>query len=145
MAKRASRPKGFREVQAPFVGPDQGLASLFADYGFACAFTGADLRAEAEADARGYVVAIGDNPATTDPTRLIPASLDAIHAFERGHLTLGLDYNFLVDLERISPEFLETLNPIGRLRLPASAAGRPSQQALAAHRDAFVAGTLSRD
>jgi hypothetical protein len=143
MAKPPRRPKAFREVQAPFVSADHG--DLFAAYGRACAFTGADLRVEAAADPRGYLLAIGDDPATSDPTRLIPASLDAIQAYERGHLTLGPRYNFLIDLERIDPEFLEALNPIGRLRLPRATALRPSLAVLAAHRAAFAAGAFPPD
>ena len=57
------------------------MASLFAAYGFVCAFTGKDLRAEAVADPRGALLILGPDPLTTDPTLLIPASLDAIHAY----------------------------------------------------------------
>lgn len=145
MAKRKpKRGKGFRETQQPFQ-PAIGLDGIYAAYGFACAFTGVDLSAEAKADPRGYLLAIGDDPMTTDATHLLPACIDAIRAYERGHLALGPRYNFLVDLEQIDPELLEQLNPIGRLRLPRARSLRPSLAALAAHRDAFAAGRFATD
>ncbi|HVY51135.1 MAG TPA: hypothetical protein VHA07_06185 [Devosia sp.] len=113
---------------------------IFQSYGFACAFTGRSLRAEADVDPRGYLLDIGARPPSSDPTLLIPASLDAIHAYERGHLALGPRYEFLANLATISPELLEALNPIGRLALPADASLRPSPAALTAHLIAFLRG-----
>jgi hypothetical protein len=129
------------EAPARFVGaPPSG--GIHAAYGFVCAFTGRDLSAEARIDPRGALLVLGADPLTNDPTLLIPATLDAIHAYERGHLALGHRYNFLVDLERIDPEFLLTLNPIGRLRLPDDPAHYPSIGALTAHLVAFAAGRI---
>ena len=68
------------------------LAPLFEAYGHACAFTGRSLRAEAAADPRGYLLNIGSDPLTVDPTLLIPASLEAIHAYERGELSPSPDH-----------------------------------------------------
>jgi hypothetical protein len=116
-----------------------------ARYGFVCAFTGHDLRAEAAADPHGALLVLGADPHTDDPRLLIPATIDAMHAFERGHLALGHRYNFLVDLERIDPEFLLTLNPIGRLRLPDNPDHHPSIGALTAHLVAFSAGRIPRE
>ena len=116
---------------------------MFGAWGHACAFTGKDLRAEAAADPRGYLLVLGPDPLTTDPTLLIPASLDAIHAYERAHLALGPRYNFLVDLETIDPELLERLNPIGRLTAPSDPAFYPSQAALTPHLIAFMRGRSS--
>lgn len=135
---KPKRPRGFKETQARIAADP--LATLFAAYGHACAFTGQDLRAEATVDPRGYLLVLGPDPLTTDPTLLIPASLDAIHAYERNHLALGPRYNFLVDLETIDPEFLERLNPIGRLTAPADPAIYPSQAALTPHLIAFMRG-----
>jgi hypothetical protein len=132
------RPRGFSEAQARFTADP--LAALFAAYGSACAFTGRSLAAEAAADARGYLLTLGDNPLTLDPARLIPACLEAIHAYERGHLALGPRYNFLVDLETIDPELLEALNPIGRLILPADPSLHPSQAAMTGDLVAFMRG-----
>jgi hypothetical protein len=134
--RKADRPKGFREVQQQL----GGVARLHAAYGYACAFTGCDLRAEATADPRGCLLVLGADPHTQDPAQLIPACLEAIHAYERGYLALGPRYNFLVDLERIDPELLEALNPIGRLNLPPDPALRPSQAALTPHLIGFVRG-----
>jgi hypothetical protein len=136
----ARKPKGegFDEARGGFA--VDALESVFASYDHACAFTGADLRAEMAADARGYLLNLGDNPLTEDRTMLIPATLDAIHAVERGHLAIGPRYNFLVDLEQIDPEFLERLNPIGRLNLPPDPAARPSLAALTPRLVAFATG-----
>jgi hypothetical protein len=115
-------------------------AAIFAAYSVACAFTGQSLTAEAAADPRGYLLDIGSHPPSSDPTLLIPASLDAIHAYERGHLALGPRYEFFANLAVISPELLEALNPIGRLTLPADPGFVPSQAALTAHLIAFLRG-----
>lgn len=139
MAARKPRPpKGLSEAQGAFR-VDVALEDIFAAYGHACAFTGRDLSAEARADPRGALLVLGDDPLTADPTLLIPAGLDAIYACEQRHLALGPRYNFLVDLATIAPEFLESLNPIGRLRLPSDPVFLPSRIALARRRDAFTA------
>jgi hypothetical protein len=131
-----AQPPGFREVQQPL----DVLTRIHHGYDFACAFTGRNLRAEATADPRGYLLNIGADPLTTEPSLLIPACLDAIHAYERGQLALGPRFNFLVDMETIDPEFLEALNPIGRLSLPQDPALRPNPAALTANLVAFVRG-----
>jgi hypothetical protein len=140
------RPKGFRDVQGQrqFTSPDV-LSALFERYGFACAFTGTNLGREAEADPRGYLLNLSDDPDTLDPTLLIPATLDAIFAFEHGHLALGPTYNFLANLERIAPEFADKLNAIGRLRLPSDPSFYPSQSALTPHLVAFTSGRKPRE
>jgi hypothetical protein len=138
---RRRPPKGLEEGQTGrFVAAPTSLAEIFAAYGDACAFTGRDLSKEAAADPRGYLLNLGTNPDSLDAGELIPATLDAIFAFERGHLTIGQRYNLLVDLERIDPELLEALNPIGRLRLPESPAFHPSQVKLTPHLLAFATG-----
>jgi hypothetical protein len=131
---------GFEEVQAPFTAEVIDLSAIFAAYDFRCAFTGQDLSVEAEADPVGWLLRLTSGSA--GPTELIPANADAIYAFERGHLAIGPRYNFLVDLSTISPEFLERLNPIGKLTLPKSAALYPSTAALKAHRDEFAEGFI---
>lgn len=135
-SRKPKQPRGFREIQQPL----DVLTPIHAAYGFACAFTGRDLRAEASADPRGYLLNIGADPRTTEPALLIPACLDAIYAYERGHLALGPRYNFLVDLETIDPEFLQALNPIGRLTAPSDPSFHPSQSALTPHLIAFMRG-----
>ncbi|GEM_PF-2922161 len=135
----ARRPRGFRETQGRFVGATP-FAGLFAAYGTRCAFTGEDLSAEAATDPRGYLLNLSDDPLTEAWAALVPACLDAVYAFEQRHLTLGPRYNFLVDLARISPEFLSRLNPSGRLRLPADPALHPPRAVLAPHLIAFASG-----
>jgi hypothetical protein len=141
--RKSKRPRGFGEAQPRSLVAADPLAALFEAYGFACAFTGKNLRAEAAADPRGYLLNIGSDPLTVDPTLLIPASLDAIHAYERGHIALGPRYNFLVDMETVAPELVEALNPIGRLKLPSDPALHPSQSAMTAHLIAFMRGRPS--
>jgi hypothetical protein len=139
--RKPKRERGFKETQARIAADP--LASVFAAYGFVCAFTGRDLRAEASADPRGYLLNIGSNPLATDSALLIPACLDAIHAYERGYIALGPRYNFLVDMETIDPELLEALNPIGRLAAPSDPSFYPSQAAMTGHLIAFMRGRTS--
>ena len=136
--RKPKRPRGFKEAQARLA--VEPLASVFAAYGHTCAFTGKDLHAEAGADPRGYLLNIGSDPLTADPVLLIPACLEAIHAYERGHLALGPRYNFLVDMETIDPELLEALNPIGRLTVPSDPSFYPSPAAMTSHLIAFIRG-----
>lgn len=131
--------KAFEETQAPFTGRAPDLAATFAAYDFHCAFTGDDLHAEAAVDPLGALLLLTGRPARS---AMVPACLDAIYAYEHGHLALGPRYNFLVDLERIDPEFLERLNPIGRLALPEDAALHPPQALLKAHREAVAEGLI---
>ncbi len=137
---RPRKARGFGEAQAPFQVGQRSLAALFEAYGFACAFTGKNLRAEVAADPHGSVVRL--DGAVTMPGTVIPACLDAIHAFERGHLSIGTRYEFLVALDRIDPEFLERLNPIGRLSLPADPRFNPDAALLAVQRAKFAEGLL---
>ena len=58
----------------------------------------------------------------------------AAQAFRRGHVTIGPEYELIVDLSRIDPELLERLNPLGRLNLPGAEVGRPDKAALEFHR-----------
>ncbi len=140
--RRPKKARGFREVQAGFAGTVLPEAILAA-YGYKCAFTGTSLEREAAIDPLGSLLRLTPpNEPATSPDVLIPATADAIYAYERGHLALGARYNFLVDLETISPEFLETLNPIGRLTLPEDERYYPSTTVLAAHREAFAAGRI---
>lgn len=140
----ARRPGGFDDAQGPLGSDAMALEALFAAYDRACAFTGQPLGVEARVEPRGYLLNLSDNPLTTDPTLLIPATLDAIFAVERGHLAIGPRYNLLVDLERIDPELAERLNPIGRLRLPEDSALRPSLGAMTPHLIAFATGRRQR-
>jgi hypothetical protein len=133
-------PAGFDEAQTPFGRSDTDLYALFVAYDFRCAFTHADLTAEIKADPlqallrlRGASNAIGD---------VIPATLDAIYAFERGHIALGPDYEFIVALDRINPEFLGTLAPTGRLKISGSQKYYPRKSLIQAHRRNMVEGRL---
>jgi len=134
--------QGFDEAQGRFAA--DALSSVYAAYGNVCAFTGTDLRILSAADPLGYMLNLSGDPLTTDRTLLIPATHDAVKAFEKRHLALGPNYNFLVDLEAIDPEFLERLNPIGRLRLPSDPSFAPSMTALTPHLVAFASGRRTR-
>jgi len=141
LARRPGKRGRFDEAQAPFAGPALDLSAIYATYQHRCAFTGVDLSAEAAADPLGTLLNLTPTAAAA-PGRVIPASLDAIYAYERGHLAIGPRFEFLVALDRISPEFLERLNPTGRLSLPDDAAFHPNAALLKAHRDAFAKGFI---
>jgi hypothetical protein len=128
--------KGFGEAQAPFGSGTDELNAVFAAYGFACAFTGIDLTAEAAADPEGVLLNL--TRLQPRPNERIPACLEAIFAYERGHMAIGPAFNLLVDLSRIDPEFLARLNPGGRLTLPRIEALYPPSALLKAHRDEFA-------
>lgn len=130
MGQEPRKPKGFDEAQLRFEA--EVRTSCYAAWDYACGLTRRDLQAEAASDPQGYLINLSSTGAYTDPTLLIPATLDAIYAFEQGHIAIGPRYNFLVDMERINPEFLESLNPIGRLHLPSNPAFLPSLTALSA-------------
>ena len=143
-ARRAGRGRGFREAQSPFAAQTVELSAIFAAYGFRCAFTGADLRREAAADPLGALLRLSPSatPQFSSADSFIPACADAIWAYERGHLAIGTRFEFLVALDVLSPEFLERLNPLGRLDLPADPAFYPNLEALATHRQAFAEGLV---
>ena len=141
--RKARKPRGLGEASGTFVAADS-LAAIFDSYDNSCAFTGRSLLAEAAADPRGYLINLSSDPASTNPTFLIPASLDAIFAFERGHMALDPNYEFLTNAARINPEFADELNAIGRLRLPADPRYYPSQAALTPHLIAFATGRRQR-
>lgn len=141
MARRPGKRGDFAEAQSAFVGAALALDSIHAAYGYRCAFTGADLRAEATADPvlpLLRLVPSGD----VSPTTAIPACADAIYAYERGHLALGSRLEFLVALDRIAPELLGILNPIGRLSPPSDPAFLPNAALLKAHREEFAEGFI---
>jgi hypothetical protein len=138
--RKPRRPRGFGEAQAPFGKADTGLYALFVAYDFRCAFTSADLTAEIKADPLQAMLRL--NGASNKVGDVIPACLDAIYAFECGHLALGPDYGFIVAMNRISPEFLEALLPSGGLKLPAQAKFRPRKSLIGKHRRAMVEGKL---
>lgn len=140
MARALRRSKGFSEAQAQFAGP-AALSTIFGAFGYRCAFTGVDLRAEAGADPLGWLLRLAPSGPPM-PGNVLPACADAIYAFERGHLGIGSRFEFLVALDRIDPEFLERLNPVGRLILPADPALHPDAALLKAHRDEFVEGFI---
>jgi hypothetical protein len=97
-----------------------------------------NLSAEILADPYGAVVRL--RGASNMPGDIIPACLDAIHAFERGHLSLGRRAEFLVAKDVIDPELEERLRPIGRLELPTDHAFHPDPELLRRHRSEFLEG-----
>ena len=132
--------KGFGEAQAQFVTP-AALLAILAAYDYRCAFTGEDLTAEAQADPLVALLRL-NGAAPIAPGNVIPATLDAIHAFERGHLAIGPRFEFLAALDRIDPEFIERLNPVGRLTLPTDPTFYPDAALLKAHREEFAEGFI---
>lgn len=140
VSRKPHRPEGLEESQAPFVGAALDLRAILEAYDYRCAFTGTDLRDAGTADPAGALLRL--TSLDPRPNELLPATPDAIFAFERGHLAIGPSMNFLVDLARISPELLEQLNPSGRLRLPHTQALYPPSALLKAHREEFAEGLI---
>lgn len=134
-----AKPKGLAERQAPFA-PALDLAAIFAAYGFRCAFTSADLTKAAQIDPLGNLLRLG--PGDPDFANALPATEDAIFAYERGHLAIGTRRQFLVALDVIDPEFVDKLNPIGRLNPPEHGPG-PDPRLFKSHREAFAAGLIA--
>jgi hypothetical protein len=135
----ARGPSGFAEAETRFEASPLDRVSLqsivLAAYSNICAFTGVPLMSTTADDAHAPIVAIrplasGGSPA---PHNFIAATYSARLAFEAGHLTVGPDFEFIAALDKIDPELLDILNPIGRLRLPALSAA-PDEDALAFHR-----------
>ena len=141
MAQKSGRRGRFDEAQAPFAGAALDLGPVFVAYGNRCAFTGADLSGRAASDPLGVLLDLAP-AAPMAAGRLIPAMPDAAYAYERGHLALGSRFEFLVALDRIDPELLERLNPIGRLAMPADPAFAPDSRLLKAHREQFAEGLI---
>ena len=56
-------------------------------------------------------------------------------AFRSGHISVGPGWELIADLSRVDPELLERLNPIGRLRLPATEVSRPDPDLMRFHRE----------
>ena len=142
LSRKKKQPAGLDEIQAGFVNVAALLPKLFDAYGGRCAFTGEALGEAISRDPSGVLLHLAPGTGTILGDDAIPACPDAIFAFERGHLALGERYEFLVALDRISPEFLDRLNPIGRLTLPSEAGLLPDPRMLAAHRADFAAGRI---
>ena len=144
MAKPPSRSKAFDEIQAPFAGA-AGLRDFFEAYGYACAFTGADLSRGIAADPLLAVVRLSslDAPAHLHFDLMLPAIPEAAYAYERGHLAIGPRFNFLLDWSRIDQTFARRLTD--SLRLPTSPEFMPNLHALREHREAFAAGAFPSD
>ena len=100
--RKAKKPRGLGEASGTFVAADS-LAAIFDAYDNSCAFTGRSLLAEAAADPRGYLINLSSDSASTDPTFLIPASLDAIFAFERAHMAHKPKNEYLKNPARKNP------------------------------------------
>ena len=135
----ARNPGGFSEGQSPFGGAAR-LFAIHSAFECKCAFTGIDLTEAVSKDPAGTLLFLDAN--ASEPGTAITASMEAIHAYERGHLAIGPRYEFLAALDRIDPEFLERLNPIGRLPLPADPLFYPNAALLKIHREAFAEGFI---
>ena len=133
--KKPRRRRVLKEQQSSFRPATVTPNDVFAAWEFRCAFTGADLTEEAKADPFGALLrlVIPDDPSLLPPGSAIPACLDAIWAYEQGHLSIGSRGEFVVALDVISPEFLEALNPIGRLTPPRDEQHQPDRRILDAH------------
>ena len=129
------RRRALKEAHSAFRHASAAADEVFAAWDFRCAFTGVDLSREAKVDPYGALLRlqIPEDPTLLPPGSAIPACLDAIWAYEQGHLGIGGRGEFIVAMDVISPEFLETLNPIGRLTPPSDEHHQPDRRILDAH------------
>lgn len=70
---------------------------------------------------------------------ILPLVDAAWRAFLNLDLTIGPNYEIIVDASRIDPELAEQLNPSGRLIVPDEPLRQPDAQSLAWHRAQFFA------
>ena len=115
----------------------QLYTSVLANYGYACAMTGAQFAPPPDFMHDELQLA-AIRPLTSGGmlhvSNFLCLETAAADAFRQGHISVGKSYGLIVDLSRIDPELLERINPLGRLRLPASEIARPDEAALAYHR-----------
>lgn len=122
----------------------QLYSSVLSNYGFACAMTGAQF-APPEDFLHDELQIAAIQPLSKGGalhvSNLLCLDQEAAGAFRRGHVTIGPGYELLVDLSRISPELLDRLNPLGKLRLPAVDIAYPDSRAITFHRNhVFLVG-----
>lgn len=115
--------------------PDTLRGLVFAAYGHRCAFTGLSERYRlAPPDSIGLVpIRPRLEGGSGRATNFLPMSAGARRAWSEGHMMLGRRLEIVVSLDRIDPELLERMNPLGRLAAPADAALGPDPEALRYH------------
>lgn len=116
----------------------QLYASVLADYGYACAMTGAQFGPPQDflhEDLQLAAIRPLPSGGALHVSNFLCLQTTAAEAFRQGHIGVGPSYQLIADLSRIDPELLEQINPSGRLRLPVSEIARPDAAALAFHRD----------
>jgi predicted restriction endonuclease len=138
--------RGLEEAPAPFLPVVPTVAQLTAiyrnvleAYGWTCALTGEPFDPTDSLHPLLQVTAIRPlrEQGMAEETNFIAMTLEASHAFERGHVTVGADMGIIVDVATIDRAFVDKLR--GVLRSPA---GRPPDpEALRWHRIARFAST----
>jgi hypothetical protein len=127
---------GFNEGQAGFeLALD--LAAYYDSYGYRCAFTGADLRAEIDADPLVPLLRLVSSRELSADL-VIPACDEAREAYRAGAISVGATYDILISARHCPKALLDRLSP--GLLLPASTAFYPNLLVLADHAEDFVAG-----
>jgi predicted restriction endonuclease len=137
---------GFAEAAAPFLPVVPTVARLTAiyrnvlvAYGWTCALTGERFEPTEGLHPLLQVTAIRPlrEEGRAEEENFIAMTLEASHAFERGHVSVGADLGLIVDLATIDRAFAHKLR--GVLRPPS---GRPpDREALRWHRIARFAST----
>jgi hypothetical protein len=139
LASIEARAPGLEEDQTAFIyvaaDAAQALPQVVNEYyRETCAFTGTPLLPSVGVLPSPAAVRPIGAGGEQSPSNFIAATPAARLALERGHLTIGPNYEFITALDKIDPELLEALNPIGRLRLPSSPEAVPDPRALDWHR-----------
>jgi predicted restriction endonuclease len=112
-------------------------SSVLADYEYTCAMTGVNFGVPQEFLHDALAIAPIrplDSGGKLHVSNFLCLENRAAHAFRAGHISVGPRLQLLVDLSRIDPELLESLNPIGRLNTPRVDVAMPDAEALAYHR-----------
>jgi hypothetical protein len=120
---------GFEEDQSRFTGA-LALGEFFASYGYACAFTGEDLRAAIETAPLSVLLRLTPQ-SELRADLVIPACEDARTAYGEGALLVGPDFNLVLNPRVMSePGLINRLNPTFRLRFPDDPNFMPNQLVL---------------
>jgi hypothetical protein len=118
-------------------------SSVLLNYDFTCAMTGRRfqppaelLHDELEISAIHPLAAGGG----FHVSNFLCLDKEAAREFRSGHISIGRNWQLLVDLSRVAPELMERLNANGKLRLPEAEIGRPDPAAVAYHREHVFLG-----
>jgi hypothetical protein len=130
----------FAETQAPGRRIDTYSSiwqQVFDNFAGACAITGRSVVGGDKRSIQIVPIRLEAEGGALHVGNFLALTAKAADAFSRYHLTVGIDFQLIVDFSLIDPELLERLNPDGRLTVPDGVRRGPDPQALAFHRQRF--------